>query len=298
MSPPPLRRSAKGNQGRRAKANYPIPIGGARRKRNYRDPPPRAKPKKRRKSPFFPKKKPPRRSAHPYSAAFHCTPPYFAVRHPVLRYTSPHTATPHAAAFCCILLHTAPTSPHTAAHRSTPPCSAKSLRRAPAGAGKMRKKTGGGEKNERSESEKSGTIGIPPAQSQKKEAQKPVFSPKKAAATLRTHRTPHTAHRRVLLHSVAHRRTLLHTAAHRSTPPCSAKSLRRAPAGAGKMRKKTGGGEKKRKKRKRKKTAPNETPGRPPNPASLLRNQISRNAASAYSAGKIKNVWLIRTKKL
>ncbi len=147
--------------------------------------------------------------------------------------------------------------------------------------------------------------GSPPAQSQKKEAGKPVFSQKKAAATLRTHRTPHTAHRRVLLHSVAHRRTLLHTAptslhtaAHRSTPPCPAKSLRRAPAGAGKMRKKTGGGEKKRKKRKRKKTAPNETPGRPPNPASLLRNQISRNAASAYSAGKIKNVWLIRTKKL
>ena len=87
--------------------------------------PPCAKPKKRgAKARFFPKKS--RRDA-PH-------PPYPAHR------------TPHTAAFCCILLHTTPTSLHTAAHRSTPPCSAKSLRRAPAEAGKIRKKTGGGEK--------------------------------------------------------------------------------------------------------------------------------------------------------
>lgn len=140
--------------------------------------------------------------------------------------------------------------------------------------------------------------GSPPAQSQKKRRESPFFPkkkpPRRSAPTVP--RTPHAAaFCCILLHTAP---TSLHTAAHRSTPPCPAKSLRRAPAEAGKMRKETGGGEKKRKKRKRKKTAPNETPGRPPNPASLLRNQISRNAASAYSAGKIKNVWLIRTKKL
>ena len=156
----PLRRSAKGNQRRRAKANYPIPIGRRAPQAELSGFPPAQGQKKEAGKPVFPQKKPPRRSAPtvprtpphrmpPRSVAFCCTPPRRSA--PTVPRTPPHRMPPRSVAFCC-------TPPLL---RYTPPRSALLLRAPPkAYGGRLRRperyerKREAAKKNGRSESEK------------------------------------------------------------------------------------------------------------------------------------------------